>query len=262
MEKGVRLKDNFLSEIIFRIDFTTILELTGNQKESPKKFRDRIITQFPNLEILQQTNINFNINIDKEASENKADSGELCWIFRNDNGNKQVSLTSNSLILNYHRGAYSGFKAFLTEVSLLLSALKEYNNFQINFLGLRYINEITDNKINNNIEHYVNPKLFNKKIIDDLEPENERLIQSFSRLDYQKEDYYLTLQYGFFNPTIDSEYEKHFILDYDCVCKSNLSVDETFEKLKKMNKYIFNKFEYSISEKFVNKMGENYDTNG
>lgn len=39
MEKGVRLKDNFLSEIIFRIDFTTILELTGNQKESPKKFR-------------------------------------------------------------------------------------------------------------------------------------------------------------------------------------------------------------------------------
>ncbi|WP_292474260.1 TIGR04255 family protein [Methanosphaera sp.] len=262
MEKGVTLKDNFLSEIIFRIDFTTILELAGTQKESAKKFRNRIIAQFPNLEILQQQKVNLNININKGTTENKMDFGELCWVFRNNKGNKQISLTSNSLILNYHKGAYSGFKAFLTEILLLLSALKEYNHFQINFLGLRYINEITDNEINNNIEQYINPKLFNNKIIDDLERQDEKLIQLFSRLDYQKEDYYLTLQYGFFNPTIDSGYEKHFILDYDCVCKSKVSIDETFDKLKKMNKYIFNKFEYSISEKFVDKMGEEYDTNG
>lgn len=261
MEKGVTLKDNFLSEVIFRIDFTTILELTGNKKEAATKFRNKIIPQFPNLEIIKQQKVNLNINTNG-ISKDEFGSDELCWIFRDDLSSKQVSLTANSLIVNYHKDAYVGFKSFLTEILLLISALKEYNHFQITFLGLRYINEITEDVINKNISEYINPVLFNNMVIDDLKNHNERLIQLFSRLDFQKDDYYLTLQYGFFNPTIDYGYEKHFILDYDCVCKNRLSIDDVFENLKKMNKYIFEKFEYSISDKFIDKMGEEYESNG
>ena len=261
MEKGVTLKDNFLSEVIFRIDFTTILELTGNQKEAAAKFRNRIIPQFPNLEIIKQQKVNFNIN-PNGISKDKQDYDGLCWIFRDDLSSKQVSLTANNLILNYHKNAYLGFKSFLTEILLLISALKEYNHFQITFLGLRYINEITEERVNENISEYINPTLFNNRIIDDLENNNEKLIQTLSRLDFQKEDYYLTLQYGFFNPTIDYKYKKHFILDYDCVSKKRLSIDDVFENLKNMNKYIFEKFEYSISDKFIDKMGEEYESNG
>ena len=32
MKKGVILEDNFLNEIIFRIDFTTILKICGDEK--------------------------------------------------------------------------------------------------------------------------------------------------------------------------------------------------------------------------------------
>ena len=42
MKKGVILENNFLNEVIFRIDFTTILKLSGNKKEYAEEFQKKI----------------------------------------------------------------------------------------------------------------------------------------------------------------------------------------------------------------------------
>lgn len=34
---------------------------------------------------------------------NMSHEGNLCWIFRNDAGDKEVSLNSNNIVLNYHK---------------------------------------------------------------------------------------------------------------------------------------------------------------
>lgn len=168
MKKGVILENNFLNEIIFRIDFTTILKICGDEKDSAEDFRKAIFDEFPNVEILKQKKFNLDIDVKSGYPKNLTHEGNLCWIFRNNNADKEVSLTSNNLVLNYKRWAYRGFKSFLDDVMLIISALKEYCPFKLNFLGLRYINEIFDAEINNDIHKYVNNSISGKVLLDDF----------------------------------------------------------------------------------------------
>ena len=65
---------------------------------------------------------------------------------------------------------------------------------------------------------------------------------------------------GFYNHTNDPNQDKHFILDYDCVNRKITNIDDVKENLIKMNHLIFENFEYSITDKFIEKMGEKYDS--
>ena len=196
------------------------------------------------------------IDVKSGYPKNLTHEGNLCWIFRNNNADKEVSLTSNNLVLNYKRGAYRGFKSFLDDVMLIISALKEYCPFKLNFMGLRYINEIFDAEINNDIHKYVNNSISGKVLLDDFK--QNQLIQLFSKLQMQKEDYVFTMQYGFYNPSEDPSHDKHFILDYDCVNKKIADIDDVRDNLIEMNRLIFDEFEYSITDEFIEKMGEKY----
>ena len=122
--------------------------------------------------------------------------------------------------------------------------------FNLTFLGLRYINQIHEDIIDDgNIHEYVNESLLNN-VIFELE-DNEGFSQLFSRLDLLKEDYQLTFQYGFFNseyPNVSTKKD----LDYDCKLTKIDSVNSQFEveeELKKMNKIIYDKFKYSTTNK-------------
>ena len=124
--------------------------------------------------------------------------------------------------------------------------------FNLTFLGLRYINQIHEDVIDDsNIQEYINKSLLNN-VIFELE-DNEGVSQLFSRLDLSKDDYQLTFQYGFFNPEYpDTAAKKDFILDYDCKLTKIDSVNSKFEveeELKKMNKIIYDKFKYSTTDK-------------
>jgi len=87
---------------------------------------------------------------------------------------------------------------------------------QIKYLGLRYINRIHEEEMNDdNIKEYINESLINN-IIFELD-DGENFTQQFSRLDLFTDDYQLTFQYGFFNPLFpESNPNKDFILDFDC----------------------------------------------
>lgn len=254
MQKGVVLEENFLNEVIFRIDFSTILKISGDKKEATEDFRKIIFDKYPNVEILEQKKFNDDIIIDF------GNEGNLCWFFRNNDGNKEVSLTSNCLILSYKSGSYKRFHSFLEDISLLISALKEYEPFKLNFLGLRYINQIYDENINDNIDKYINPSLVNESLLTDLHEDNCELTQLISKLDYQKDKYLLTFHFGFFNPETNPNSKKHFILDYDCRNNDIKDIDDVKDNLIEMNHIIFDKFDYSITEKFRKEMGEHYDS--
>lgn len=70
---------------------------------------------------------------------NMSHEGNLCWIFRNDAGDKEVSLNSNNIVLNYHKWAYKGFKYFLNDVLLIINALKKYKPFKLKFFKANII---------------------------------------------------------------------------------------------------------------------------
>ena len=81
MKKGVVLENNFLNEIIFRIDFTTIIKICGDNKESADEFRKFIFNQFPDVKMLQQKKFDVNIDVESGYPQNVSHEGNICWLF-------------------------------------------------------------------------------------------------------------------------------------------------------------------------------------
>lgn len=261
MNKGVLLENNFLNEVIFRIDFTTILKLSGNKKESAEEFQKKIFREFPNVEIMHHNNFDIDIDVKSGLPKQLNSENNICWIFRNKLGDKEISLSSNTLSYICKNGSYNGFKSFLNDILLILEALNIYKPFELKFLGLRYINQIDDKEINNNIDLYINDFLSNKSLIDNLDNDKELLSQIFTKFSIKKNNYLLTLQYGFFNPDFPNpHHQKDFILDYDCVTNEIKDIKDVEKHLKCMNHLIFDKFEYSIKDTLIEKMGEKYES--
>lgn len=246
MQKGEKYEHPYLNEVIFRINFSNILALTENNKEAAKDFHEKISKEFPNTLIKQ--NQSFNIGIDSETGNPMqiTHDGSLVWTYKNRKHNKSVELTSNSLILHYKKGAYSHFRYFLEDVILLINALKGYDPQNLSFLGLRYINQI-DGKTINELKECINPKYFNNYIM--ALDKKEDFIQVLNRLSIKRKDYILNFQYGLFNAAYPNpNFDKDFILDFDCITKKIKIIDEVVNELKQMNKYIQSKFEESITD--------------
>ncbi len=254
MEKGVILDNNFINEVIFRIDFSTIFKLSGNDESAADQFKENILTEFPKFQVISHDKINLDIDINS-GQRKISEKGDLVWIFKSNDYKKEVALTANELVLDYKKEAYCGFNKFLSDVLLLINALSGYGSFDLKFLGLRYINQFDDDEINKNLVKYFNSDLLNLEVLKNLENNDENLVQIFTKLNFRKENYLLTLQYGLFNPKFpDYEVNKEFILDFDCVIKDIDSIDDIKSNLIKMNKLIFSKFEYSISSELVRLM--------
>ena len=172
--------------------------------------------------------------------------GIIIRIFKNRKHDKSVELTSSSLILHYEKGAYTHFRYFLEDIILLINSLKEYSPKDLSFLGLRYINQI-DGKTIPELKDCINPDYFSDYIIN-LD-ETEDFIQVLNKLSIKKEDYILNFQYGLFNAAYPNpNFDKDFILDFDCTTKKVKVIDEVIDELKQMNKFIQFKFEDSITD--------------
>ena len=79
-------------------------------------------------------------------------------------------------------------------------------------------------------------------------PEEEDFIQVLNRLSIKNEEYILNFQYGLFNAAYPNpNFDKDFILDFDCTTKKVKVIDVVADELKQMNKYIQSKFEDSIT---------------
>ena len=251
MTKGIRYKNNYLTEVIFRINFSNILKLSGSNKDAAEEFRKAIFDEFPNVQFRFNNNVNVTIDVKSEKSQSLMEEGDLTWIFSNETNKKEVELNAKFLILHYKKEAYIGFKEFLEDVTKILDSLRYYMPYKLNFMGLRYIYQINDDFITeDNIKEYINPALTDNVIFD--LGDGEKFSQIVSRLDLIKDYYNLTFQYGFFNPRFpDPKFKKDFILDYDCKITDMELVkteDDVLSELKKMNKFIYEKFKYSTTD--------------
>lgn len=252
MTKGIRYKNNYLTEVIFRVNFSNILKLSGSNKDAAEEFRKAIFDEFPNVQFRFNNNVNVTIDVKSGKSQSLMEEGDLTWIFSNESNKKEVELNAKFLILHYKKEAYLGFKEFLKDVTKILESLRYYMPYKLNFMGLRYINQINEDLITeNNIKEYINPSLIDNVIFE--LGDGEKFSQIVSRLDLIKDYYNLTFQYGFFNPRFpDPTFKKDFILDYDCNITNMTLVkteNDVLSELKKMNKFIYEKFEYSTTDK-------------
>ena len=197
-------ENNYLNDIIFKIEFSQILQLLG-EENSAKDFQEKIYRSFPQVKILQQNT--FKISSSGQYTYNK---DHFTWVFYNDG--KKVDLTASSLTLEYDGNIYEGFEEFKKDIQLLLESLKVYPLIDVNFIGLRYINQIPLEP-----KEDIN-KLINNNLLSVIkEFETDKVLQSLTKTDLKLNDYILIFQYGQFNPEYPSiNINKDFILDFDC----------------------------------------------
>ena len=241
--------NHMLDKVIFQIKFYPLLKLYSNTPEIAADFQQVVMKEFPELNFKQSRNVSLKIDSTGLPISGEANKPRLIWNFQNDNG-KFINLSGDDLSLTYPGKVYTTFKPFLEDIKLALNGLKLYNLPKIKSIGLRYINQI-DLEDDSNLDGFINQKLH----LLSSDSDNENVIQSISRIEYNIDKFFLSFQYGLFNPEYP-EYnsKKDFILDYDCILNT-VPVDNLEKCLHEMNKIIYNKFESSIEDKLRIKMG-------
>jgi uncharacterized protein (TIGR04255 family) len=236
-------KSSFLTNVVFRVDFPTILGL--DNKNPPIQFQSEIKDRFPILETKPGKSVEFKIS--KEPTT-VSEIEVFLWQFFNKERSKLVEITSDSIVLEYF--IYNNFKEFFDDVEWAFR--KFFNIYDVarisNRIGLRYINQI---KIETG-----DPFDWNNLINPDLVLESKAFItnkqnikKSMHLLEIKTKVCDLKFQFGMFN----SEYpnpiaRKEFVLDYDCFLKEESEISEIYGKIKTFNDVAASWFEKSIED--------------
>ncbi|MCK4521181.1 MAG: TIGR04255 family protein [Nanoarchaeota archaeon] len=240
----IRYNKNFLTKVIFKLDFTEI----SNYKNKLKEFQTTIKKEFPILEEVK------GVEIENVFGEPKA-SGLVRWAFSNKTKEKIITFDSNNIILEFKK--YKNFDEFFKLVELIVNSLfKVFSSIIPTRLGLRYINKIEiDDKDPFNWNGLLNKSLLNSL---DFVKVKKNLSRYMNMIEFNKdEDYKLRFQYGIANSLYPSQImKKEFTLDYDCFTLESLENKEVLDKTKQFNEVITETFEESIDEGLRRMMGE------
>ena len=130
--------------------------------------------------------------------------------------------------------------------------MKKYSPINPHLLQLRYINQLSGKSIEE-LTKYINKPYFNEEIID-LNGK-DTFVQNLSRLTITEGKYLLNTQYGLFNPGYPNpNFEKNYILDFDCSFYNIESMNQINEELKEMNYFIWKQFQLAITDKLKKEM--------
>lgn len=248
MENYRKYPNNFLNEVIYRIEYPYISKLGNIDTESANEFKDSISNEFPHYQVNTAKKIRINIDPSTGNNADRIERESLVWNYSNYDNTKKVELSSKAMTLIYTKDAYSTFESFLKDIELLLNSLMIYQVSEVEFMGLRYINQITLGEYEN-IQDCINSKFH----VNYTQFEGN-ITQALNMIELKIREYYLKIQYGLFNPiypTVNSK--KDFILDFDCYLK-NEEFTNIEHYLKEMHSIIYNEFEESIENKLRKEM--------
>ena len=242
-------KSNFLTNVIFRIDFPKILGL--DKEKPPAEFQEKISDRFPiskevEGKILDVLAAPDTISFKQERT--------VEWEFFNKEKTKRVHIASNFLYVEYHKfnnfGELQEDMRFIFELFLELYPVKIVNS-----IGLRFINQINlESGDPMNWDNLIHPSLFS--ITQDFTSDEDEVLRSMHLLDIKENEKKLRLQFGISN----SEYpnpiaRKEFILDYDCRINEELETSEVYRKGREFYGIIDKWFEKSIENGLREIMG-------
>lgn len=250
--KKIIYKKNFITNVIFRIDFPKILNLS--EQKSPSELQKIINEKFPKLEEIKGSQIETKIM--KNSTFDIKGITKISWNFSNREETKKVSIDPEFLTIEYLK--YENFTEFFKTIKFIFdNFINLYNIKLINRLGLRYINQIKL-ELGNPLDwnNLIDASLFS--VSENFVKTNYRnnISRSMHFLGINEEEYNLIFQFGMHNSEYPSPINrKEFILDYDCMSKEEIDTIEVLNKVEKFNKIIYEWFELSIMNDLRKEMG-------
>ncbi|MBP6740964.1 MAG: TIGR04255 family protein [Leptospiraceae bacterium] len=240
---GICYEKNFLTDVIFRIDFSPILSL---QSSLNKEFINSIEERFKRIEQQQTIEIQATVGTDSKLIGNEFNF--FIWKVYDINSDNYVSLSHKHLSIVTNR--YTNFDAFYENINFILKNFRKFygNDLNINRIGMRYINKILMNSDNQfGWNKYLHDSL--TQFIDNFIGNKNALTRSLTQMHYKlNDDDNMIFTYGIYNsdfPSVISK--KEFILDYDCFTRFAENRDE-LKIIIDFHKQVQLFFEQSITE--------------
>ncbi len=233
-------KRNFLSRVIFRLDFLESIPI-GNLKEFSEEIKDYFYNKKENRGL---TSI-FNDNNESRQHHQEISS----WIFNGRENKKDLAVSMKFLYIDYKN--YKNSEELFGDIEKVVNKfINRYGIEIIGRIGLRYLNEIKIEE-KNQLDW---TKYLNKNLISGLEfiKDNKKIVsRAMNHLAIKEELGDINFQYGIWNNDFPNEINrKEFILDFDCFNTSGIESEDLLEVAKKYNQYIGDLFEASITNDF------------
>jgi len=244
-----RYKKNFLSNVVFKLDFPT---LSDNGLEKIREFQKLIKKEFQILEEQKTIKIEHKFKGTEPVVTKTTEMPK--WMFFNTTKKRIVSFENNNIIVEFKE--YTHFEEYLKIVDLVIKSLfQQFPSIISTRLGLRYINQI-------NLEEkhpFKWDTLLNKSLLESLNfiSNKKDMSRYITLIELAKEDYKLRFQCGIANSLYPSPIiKKEFVLDYDCYTFESLEkIEEILDKIIEFKDIITDMFEKSIEDGLRKVMG-------
>lgn len=245
---GNQYKNNFLSNVIVRVDFPTSLQI---DEKLHVDFLKSILGLFPISEpkTIVEREIKFGPD---QRIELKADEMGIERNYYGKNREKKLVISQNFLVITYKE--YNSFEHLKSEFLTIVENLFEsFPDIQINRLGLRYINQIELDEPNpTDWKEYLHEDLLS---IFNIAEDVTNIARGVHNLVLNYGDMFLSFQYGMHNPDMPAPIRKKlFVLDYDAYHTDLQDLTEMKSNLIKLHHEIEKLFERNIKDKLREKM--------
>lgn len=246
-----KYEKNFLSRVIFRVDYPKILDL--DLKEPTAEFQKNIINKYPKVKEKHIDNVKFKLALNGKDTGSSEKQTELAWEFTDKENKKRVFISSDHVSIEYIN-YYSGFTEIYDDINLIINNLIEFYPVKIaNRIGLRYINEIELDGSRFEWSNILKPHIHNPTT--EFIPQTDNVLRSMHSLDVREDEFNLKFQFGMWNSEYPSPIKrKEFVLDYDCILKKEIEITEVFPISDELHNIIKKWFENSIDDGLREKM--------
>lgn len=240
-------KENFLSNVIFKIDFTSVSELFTS---IPEEIDSLLKKSCPTLS--QKEAIEYQAIIENGKKTDR-ERRFTVFIYTNDETSHSITVTHNYILFEFKKyETYTNFKQIIENIAPKF--ISKLNITDISRVGLRYINQIVLKRGNPFLwSGYVDSSL--TSVIDKFFKKSPSTLRAIGQVIFNNDDYNVNFIYG----TPNSEYpakisRKEFLIDIDCY-STFIEGGTILPSLDKFNTKAKELFEDSIKSKLRDKMG-------
>lgn len=236
-------KKNFLTNVIARIDYQSIDDITKSLNTDLEK---KALEFFPFAEPKKDLiGVQFQLSVKEVKREEIGKKVE--WRFSGRNREKSLCISNEYMFIAY--SIFDNYEIFCKEFNEIIQILfNVYKDIQVKRTGLRYINNITIPEQNyTEWNDYLNDNLLS---IFNIAPDKKEISRAFHLLELNYGDMNLKIQYGMFNPDYPAPLrQKTFTLDYDAFFEGLQSEADIKQNISKFNSNIETIFESCIKNK-------------
>ena len=228
---------NFLKQVILRLDFIGEINRSQQVLDDIKR---AVLDVLPEFEARDLVSVEMTVDqVQKTTKEKRFKS----FFLHNNSTNNSLVLEPNAIIIDLKK--YNNYEELKELVQKVIQNLREQPpSIKISRIGLRYINQI----IIDEGDPFDWTELIKKPLIcslDFIEERNE-LSRSVGVIEFNKSDYNVKFQYGWFNSEFPNPIaKKEFLLDYDCYSKNETDLSSIFSCIDELHQEIKELFEQS-----------------